>query len=105
MIYRSTTLLLAVLCASFALSCVYVKEEVSAEKAASAIEEATQAETQMDLPEFVSGEHPSDENQPHPGEALYRADCASCHDKPFYKAPSRMFISALGPQNHLNVMN
>ena len=39
-----------------------------------------------------------------PGEKLYNDNCAQCHDKSFYKAPSRMFISALSPQNLLKVM-
>jgi len=43
--------------------------------------------------------------QPHPGEALYTASCASCHDEPFYKAPSRTFIGQLGPENILAVLN
>ena len=42
---------------------------------------------------------------PHPGEALYQANCAACHDQPFYKAPSRMFIGGLGPKNILKVLN
>ena len=43
--------------------------------------------------------------EPHPGEALYTTICANCHDQPFYKAPSRMFIGALGPKNILAVLN
>ncbi len=43
--------------------------------------------------------------EPHPGEALYTANCANCHDEPFYKAPSRLFLSALGPKNILAVLN
>lgn len=39
------------------------------------------------------------------GEALYAANCAACHDQAFYKAPTRMFIGALGPKNLLRVMN
>ncbi|MFT5579230.1 MAG: polyvinyl alcohol dehydrogenase (cytochrome) [Paraglaciecola psychrophila] len=39
-----------------------------------------------------------------PGQKLYDNNCAQCHDKSFYKAPSRMFISALSPQNLLKVM-
>jgi len=46
-----------------------------------------------------------EETKPHPGEALYQTNCASCHDTPFYKAPSRMFIGALGPKNLLKVLN
>ncbi|MBT7452134.1 MAG: PQQ-binding-like beta-propeller repeat protein, partial [Rhodospirillaceae bacterium] len=42
---------------------------------------------------------------PHPGEALYAKICADCHDQPFYKAPSRTFLSALGPKNILAVLN
>lgn len=41
----------------------------------------------------------------HPGEALYQQYCAECHDQPFYKAPSRMFISGLSPRSLLRVMN
>jgi polyvinyl alcohol dehydrogenase (cytochrome) len=43
--------------------------------------------------------------QPHPGEALYLAHCAACHDQVHYKAPSRLFISMLGPANLLHAMN
>ena len=43
--------------------------------------------------------------EPHPGEALYAASCANCHDEPFYKAPSSTFLSALGPKNILAVLN
>lgn len=39
-----------------------------------------------------------------PGEKLYNDNCAQCHDESFYKAPSRMFISALSPQNLVKVM-
>lgn len=45
------------------------------------------------------------EPAPHAGEALYQTNCAGCHDQPFYKAPSRMFIGALGPKNVLRVLN
>ena len=38
------------------------------------------------------------------GEALYQEHCASCHDKPRYKAPSRFFISMTGPANVLASM-
>jgi polyvinyl alcohol dehydrogenase (cytochrome) len=41
----------------------------------------------------------------HPGEALYLDHCASCHDQVAYKAPSRLFISMLGPVNILESMN
>ena len=51
-----------------------------------------------------AGAAAQDEKKPPPGEALYRAHCASCHDQPFYKAPSRMFIGALGPRNILRVL-
>jgi polyvinyl alcohol dehydrogenase (cytochrome) len=43
--------------------------------------------------------------QPHPGEAPYRAHCASCHDHVMYKAPSRFFVSMMGAQNILDSMN
>ena len=46
-----------------------------------------------------------DATEPHPGEALYTETCANCHDEPFYKAPSRVFLSALGPKNILAVLN
>jgi polyvinyl alcohol dehydrogenase (cytochrome) len=38
------------------------------------------------------------------GEALYLEHCASCHDKPRYKAPSRLFISMTGPASVLASM-
>ncbi|MEM7015712.1 MAG: PQQ-binding-like beta-propeller repeat protein [Pseudomonadota bacterium] len=40
-----------------------------------------------------------------PGAALYQAKCASCHDQPFYKAPSRSMISRLGAKGVLRAMN
>ena len=43
--------------------------------------------------------------EPHPGEAFYAEACADCHDQPFYKAPSRTFLSVLGPKNILAVLN
>ena len=46
-----------------------------------------------------------DVTEPHPGEALYAETCADCHDQPFYKPPSRTFLSALGPANILAVLN
>jgi polyvinyl alcohol dehydrogenase (cytochrome) len=42
---------------------------------------------------------------PAPGEALYLAHCSQCHDQATYKAPSRLFISMLGPANVLNALN
>ncbi len=42
---------------------------------------------------------------PHPGEAAYLEKCASCHDQPMYKAPSRLFIGMTGPENILASMN
>ncbi|EED35103.1 putative PQQ-dependent polyvinyl alcohol dehydrogenase [Luminiphilus syltensis NOR5-1B] len=42
--------------------------------------------------------------EPHPGEALYNENCAACHDKPFYKAPSRFFISQLTTSSLVRVM-
>ena len=44
-------------------------------------------------------------NQAHPGESLYLSHCASCHDQAMYKAPSRLFVSMIGPENILNSMN
>jgi polyvinyl alcohol dehydrogenase (cytochrome) len=41
----------------------------------------------------------------HPGEALYTANCAGCHDQVMYKAPSRLFVSMIGAENILNAMN
>lgn len=41
---------------------------------------------------------------PHPGESVYQAKCANCHDQAVYKAPSRLFLAMLGPQNVLNAM-
>ena len=38
------------------------------------------------------------------GAQLYQSNCADCHDQPFYKAPSRMMISGLGPKNILKAM-
>jgi polyvinyl alcohol dehydrogenase (cytochrome) len=38
------------------------------------------------------------------GEDLYVEHCASCHDQPRYKAPSRFFISMTGPANVLASM-
>ena len=46
-----------------------------------------------------------DANELHPGEALYTETCANCHDQQFYKAPSRQFLSALGPRNIISVLN
>ncbi|MDD9894571.1 MAG: PQQ-binding-like beta-propeller repeat protein [Gammaproteobacteria bacterium] len=54
---------------------------------------------------FSSESFAQDDNEPHPGEPLYMENCAACHDEPFYKAPSRQFLSALGPRNILNVLN
>ena len=42
---------------------------------------------------------------PHPGEAPYLENCATCHDQAVYKAPSRTFIALMGPRNVLNAMN
>ena len=48
---------------------------------------------------------PLAEQAPAPsGEALYMEHCASCHDQPRYKAPSRFFISMTGPANVLASM-
>jgi len=44
------------------------------------------------------------EAEAHPGQAVYTAKCASCHDRAVYKAPSRLFLSMLGPQNILDAM-
>ena len=41
----------------------------------------------------------------HPGEALYTANCAACHDQVMYKAPSRLFVGFMGAENILNAMN
>jgi polyvinyl alcohol dehydrogenase (cytochrome) len=41
----------------------------------------------------------------HPGEALYQANCAACHDEAMYKAPSRLFIGMMGSSNILHAMN
>jgi len=48
---------------------------------------------------------PSPGAAPAPGEALYLAHCAQCHDQVLYKAPSRLFIGMLGPANILNALN
>ncbi len=37
--------------------------------------------------------------------SLYQNHCAACHDQPFYKAPSRTILSALGPDRILKSMN
>jgi polyvinyl alcohol dehydrogenase (cytochrome) len=52
-------------------------------------------------PATVAAEHPAALQS---GEALYMAHCASCHDQPRYKAPSRFFISMSGPHNVLASM-
>ena len=39
--------------------------------------------------------------EPHPGEAPYMENCASCHDQVVYKAPSRVFLGMMGPRNVL----
>ena len=39
------------------------------------------------------------------GESLYQSNCAACHDAAMYKAPSRLFVSLMGPVNILNAMN
>ena len=41
----------------------------------------------------------------HPGEALYTANCAGCHDQVMYKAPSRLFVGFMGAENILNALN
>ncbi len=41
---------------------------------------------------------------PHPGEALYAANCAQCHDQGVYKAPSRVFLGMMGARNVLRAM-
>ena len=42
--------------------------------------------------------------EPHPGEAAYYQNCASCHEQAVYKAPSRRFLAMLGPRNVLQAM-
>ncbi len=39
------------------------------------------------------------------GQALYEANCAACHDQPFYKAPSRGMIRGMGVKGILRAMN
>jgi polyvinyl alcohol dehydrogenase (cytochrome) len=34
----------------------------------------------------------------HPGESLYRARCAACHEGGTYKAPDRLFLAMMGPE-------
>jgi polyvinyl alcohol dehydrogenase (cytochrome) len=33
----------------------------------------------------------------HPGEAVYRARCANCHEGGAYKAPDRLFLGMMPP--------
>ncbi len=39
------------------------------------------------------------------GETLYQTNCAACHDRALYKAPSRLFIGMMGAANILHAMN
>lgn len=39
------------------------------------------------------------------GEQAYAANCAGCHDQAVYKAPSRLFLGMLGPENILHALN
>ena len=39
------------------------------------------------------------------GERAYLENCAKCHDRAVYKAPSRLFLGMLGPANILQAMN
>ncbi len=65
-------------------------------------QDAEQSVTEVtESPEQVEETIPA----PHPGEAPYLANCASCHDQAFYKAPSRMFVGMMGAVNILNAMN
>ncbi len=45
------------------------------------------------------------QNDAHPGEAVYQAKCANCHDQAVYKAPGRLFLAMLGPRNVFEAMN
>jgi polyvinyl alcohol dehydrogenase (cytochrome) len=65
--------------------------------------QATEQETAevIAAPDLMEDSEPA----PHPGEAAYLANCASCHDQAVYKAPSRLFVSMMGPVNILNAMN
>jgi polyvinyl alcohol dehydrogenase (cytochrome) len=71
----------------------------------SRIRPTTSAALALLLLSFISHSFAQDADATHPGEALYTENCASCHDQPFYKAPSRLFLSALGPKNILAVLN
>jgi len=39
------------------------------------------------------------------GEAAYQQNCAACHDEAVYKAPSRLFLGMLGPQNIVHALD
>ncbi|MEJ8567363.1 PQQ-binding-like beta-propeller repeat protein [Elongatibacter sediminis] len=43
--------------------------------------------------------------EPPPGEVAYLEHCAACHDQAVYKAPSRLFLGMLGPDNILKAMD
>ena len=83
------TVLLALVTAAFTISC-----------SDSGNGEATDTQTVK----TVVTEDATDE-QPHPGEAPYQANCATCHDQVMYKAPSRFFVSTMGAKNILKAMN
>jgi polyvinyl alcohol dehydrogenase (cytochrome) len=40
---------------------------------------------------------PTADTSAHPGEAIYRGRCASCHEGGAYKAPDRLFLGMIGP--------
>jgi polyvinyl alcohol dehydrogenase (cytochrome) len=39
------------------------------------------------------------------GETAYLQNCAACHDQAVYKAPSRLFLGMLGPQNIMHALD
>ena len=55
--------------------------------------------------ESARGDTQSTGEEVHPGAGPYQASCAACHDQSFYKAPSRLKISRLGPRSVLRAMN
>jgi mono/diheme cytochrome c family protein len=61
------------------LSCSRTDTDAPAELAAASPEPPTADAAAATVPEVQA---------PHPGEALYLANCASCHDQAVYKAPS-----------------
>ncbi len=60
---------------------------------------------ESETPSMASSAPPAEESTTHPGEVVYFANCANCHEGGAYKAPHRSFLGMMAPDAILDSLN